>query len=129
MAIYVVHDKSGRILQHGTANAQDIKLVYVAEGHALVLVDRVPNPAYDSIVDGLLVNIALPEPPKSGYEIMTAALTLLAKSDWTQLPDVDMTDQRRAAWRTYRQALRDILNNTDPATPVTQHYVWPTQPA
>lgn len=32
---------------------------------------------------------------------------LLAASDWTQMPDVPLTDEQRAAWATYRQALRD----------------------
>lgn len=44
---------------------------------------------------------------------------LLAASDWTQLPDVQaaMPEARRAAWRKYRQALRD--NPTGP---------WPEVP-
>jgi len=32
---------------------------------------------------------------------------LLAASDWTQMPDAPLTDEQRAAWATYRQALRD----------------------
>ena len=46
---------------------------------------------------------------------------LLAKSDWMANSDVTMSD----AWRTYRQALRDLpANTTDPANPV-----WPTEPS
>ena len=33
--------------------------------------------------------------------------SLLAASDWTQMPDSPLTDDERAAWATYRQALRD----------------------
>jgi hypothetical protein len=33
---------------------------------------------------------------------------ILARSDWTQLPDSPLTDEQRAEWATYRQALRDI---------------------
>jgi hypothetical protein len=45
----------------------------------------------------------------------------LQQSDWTQVPDAPV-DQ--AAWATYRQALRDLPENTtDPANPV-----WPTKP-
>jgi len=45
----------------------------------------------------------------------------LAACDWTQLPDAKV-DQ--AAWATYRQALRDMPNNTkDPANPA-----WPVEP-
>jgi hypothetical protein len=47
--------------------------------------------------------------------------SLLAASDWTQVPDAPV-DQ--AAWATYRQQLRDLPNNTeDPANPA-----WPTKP-
>jgi hypothetical protein len=40
---------------------------------------------------------------------------LLAASDWTQMPDSPLTDEQRAAWATYRQALRDAPANWTPA--------------
>lgn len=47
---------------------------------------------------------------------------LLAESDWTVLAD---TPTPTAAWKTYRQALRDLPGNTtDPFNPV-----WPTPPS
>ena len=47
--------------------------------------------------------------------------SLLAESDWMANSDVTMTD----AWKTYRQALRDLPANTsDPSNPT-----WPTQPS
>lgn len=47
---------------------------------------------------------------------------LLAASDWTVLSD---TPASTAAWKTYRQALRDLpANTTDP-----HNVVWPTPPA
>jgi len=33
---------------------------------------------------------------------------LLTDCDWTQIPDVPLTDEQRKAWQEYRQALRDI---------------------
>jgi hypothetical protein len=42
------------------------------------------------------------------FEIRKQRDDLLAKSDWTQLPDAPLTDEKRAEWSTYRQALRDI---------------------
>lgn len=46
---------------------------------------------------------------------------LLAKSDWTQVLD---TPVDKEVWATYRQALRDLPNNTeDPFNPV-----WPVKP-
>lgn len=50
----------------------------------------------------------------------------LAASDWSQLPDAQaaMSDERKAAWTTYRQFLRDITTAfADPAD-----IVWPVQP-
>lgn len=44
---------------------------------------------------------------------------MLAGSDWTQLPDADLSPEALAAWTTYRQALRDI-DFDDP--------VWPEVP-
>jgi hypothetical protein len=46
---------------------------------------------------------------------------LLSASDWTQVADAPVD---KAAWATYRQALRDIPQQEGfPAT-----VVWPTQP-
>jgi hypothetical protein len=38
---------------------------------------------------------------------------LLADSDWTQLNDSSLSEDKRAAWAAYRQALRDITDNVD----------------
>lgn len=46
---------------------------------------------------------------------------LLSESDWTQVPDAPV-DQ--AAWKTYRQALRDITSQQGFPYEVT----WPTKP-
>jgi hypothetical protein len=35
-------------------------------------------------------------------------LELLAKSDWTQLPDSPLSPELKQAWADYRQALRDV---------------------
>jgi hypothetical protein len=46
---------------------------------------------------------------------------LLANSDWTQVADAPVD---KAAWATYRQALRDIPLQTD----FPWNTTWPTQP-
>ena len=48
---------------------------------------------------------------------------LLGSSDWTQLPDVPMPDEKISEWGTYRQDLRDITTQANPAT-----VSWPTPP-
>lgn len=50
---------------------------------------------------------------------------MLAACDWTQMPDVDLTDAKKQEWAAYRQALRDLpANTTDPANPD-----WPLPPS
>lgn len=46
----------------------------------------------------------------------------LAASDWTQLPDVTLTEEQKAAWSAYRQALRDYMTDWLPGKP------WPVTP-
>jgi hypothetical protein len=46
---------------------------------------------------------------------------LLTHTDWTQLPDAPVD---AGAWTSYRQALRDITEQTDPF-----NIVWPETPA
>lgn len=49
---------------------------------------------------------------------------LLVESDWTQLPDVTLTDEAKAAWLEYRQALRDMIDeDTNPFA-----VIWPEKP-
>lgn len=48
---------------------------------------------------------------------------LLSACDWRILPDAPGTDEERAAWLTYRKALRDITLQADP-TAIT----WPAAP-
>lgn len=48
---------------------------------------------------------------------------LLMSSDWVMLSDVPMTEEKRAEWIAYRQALRDMTDNFDPT-----NVVWPTPP-
>lgn len=47
----------------------------------------------------------------------------LQNSDWSQLPDVPLTEDQKIAWVEYRQALRDVTNQTDPFD-----IVWPVKP-
>jgi len=49
---------------------------------------------------------------------------LLDSSDWTQLPDVTISEEQLIEWRTYRQKLRDIAIGQ--GTP--ESVVWPTAP-
>jgi len=64
---------------------------------------------------------ALSEAPTDALEAERAAANreyrnqLLSSTDWTQLPDAPLTDEQKAAYGIYRQALRDL----------TDHVNWP----
>lgn len=47
----------------------------------------------------------------------------LSDCDWTQLPDAPVSNIEAQEWATYRQALRDITDQTDPF-----NITWPQEP-
>ena len=50
---------------------------------------------------------------------------LLQQSDWTALSDAHLSQDKKDAWFTYRQALRDLPENATDPTQVT----WPVSPS
>lgn len=53
-------------------------------------------------------------------QVRTKRNQLLAESDWRGMSDLTMSD----AWKTYRQALRDVGGQADPS-----NITWPEAPA
>ncbi len=56
---------------------------------------------------------------------------LLFLSDWTQMPDCQLTDDKKTEWKTYRQALRDLPAKTTPSINERENLTnvtWPTKP-
>ena len=51
---------------------------------------------------------------------------LLTECDWVHMPDVTISDSKKAEWVTYRQKLRDIPTTVIDNKP--QDVVWPTKP-
>lgn len=80
--------------------------------------DTTPKPT-EAEIDAKLSEIAADVPWR---ELRSERNARLAASDWTQVADATGDT---AAWATYRQALRDLPDNTtDPENPV-----WPSPPA
>jgi hypothetical protein len=48
----------------------------------------------------------------------------LMSSDWTQLPDVTLSEEKKTNWNNYRQSLRDISEQSGFPWDV----IWPSQP-
>lgn len=69
------------------------------------------------------------DPPLPAAEVLVARMRatrdrLLAQSDFTQLADAPLSEPERDAWRTYRQALRDLPGTIESP----QTIIWPTAP-
>ena len=60
-------------------------------------------------------SVGVVEAPYTEAEALKAVRALrnarLFDCDWTQLPDAPLSDAQRARWRTYRQALRDMMDD------------------
>lgn len=69
---------------------------------------------------------SVPEPTEEQQEIQVRAQrnSLLTLCDWTQLPDAPLTAEQKQEWAEYRQALRDVPEQTD----FPENVVWPSTP-
>ena len=103
-----------------------------------------PIPQFETIADGPIVwntdldaytntYVLTPYTPAQmelARQIQRGALTTerdtrLQTCDYTQLPDVPLTTEKRAEWVTYRQQLRDYMDTViDPFNPPA----WPVPP-
>ncbi len=108
----------------------------VGEGQRLVE-DQVPD--YDSLTQ-YIVRVT-PVPSDQDYveyqikditytdeELASEAISRrngeLLKSDWTQLPDVPLTESKLNFWREYRQSLRDVTEQSG----YPRNINWPVKP-
>jgi hypothetical protein len=130
--ILLVHTQEGPILGDVTDIPEAEVFVAEIEGD---YIDSAEVMATFSIVDDVPVipgrktekaskSTRPPDPPeKAMARLREFRDFLLRSSDWTQAADVP--PQTRAAWATYRQALRDLPQQTqNPNRPV-----WPPRPA
>lgn len=88
------------------------------------------DPLYEEVSAAALDVVLDPEPVPQTETMNTWAQVrqernlLLTLSDWTQLPDVNLTTELKGSWASYRQQLRDITEQFDDPGKV----VWPTPP-
>lgn len=54
-----------------------------------------------------------PSPEQLEASVKAHRDALLSMSDWTQVPDAPLSEAKRAEWREYRQALRDLTEQQD----------------
>ena len=118
---YAVYNQSGDILRTGSCQECDIdfqagdgEFIYIGESDQLT----------QKVVDGELVSKEPEQILDPMREIRLDRNTLLAKSDWTQMPDSPLTQEQKQAWADYRQALRDLPQSNLDLDAVK----WPQQP-
>lgn len=81
-----------------------------------------PRPSAHHIFDYDVMEWIDPRTQQEQWQAVRAQRDmLLTECDWTQLPDVPSST--RAAWTSYRQALRDITEQSDPFS-----IAWPVAP-
>ena len=96
-----------------TASAND------PEEHGVNIYNDIVSGKYGPIADYVAPVVS---PSQLWIQIRLQRDALMAASDYTQMPDYNASN--KAAWATYRQALRDLpQTQTDPA-----NITWPTKP-
>ena len=129
----------GKIMQTGTASREEDMLMQAASRPDLALVECGAIYGVHYFKDGKMK--AYPDQPSPHHQFDYAAEvwldartdddlieearqrrnSLLAQSDWTQMPDAPAD---KAAWAAYRQALRDITEQAD----FPHNIEWPAPP-
>ena len=84
-------------------------------GDAVVYRDPSLKPTWAQVQNGVV--------PEQWFVIRGQRIRKLRASDWSALPDVPMTVEKKSEWETYRQALRDVTTQSDPF-----NITWPTPP-
>ena len=130
MKQFVVYNANGKILRTGTcadfdfsAQAQDGETVI--EGEA--------DDATQCVIDGEIrdaepVTQNIDEQRRECLELLrTKRNAKITKTDYTQLTDSPLTDEKKVEWAIYRQALRDLPSQYQDETNIDK-VVYPTRP-
>ena len=84
-------------------------------GSDVVYRDSSLKPTWAQVQNGVV--------PEQWFVIRGQRLRKLRASDWSVLPDIPITAEKKSEWEAYRQALRDITTQPDPF-----NITWPTPP-
>lgn len=123
MKAYIVYNSTGDILRTGTCVNSDLDL---QAGKGEFVIEGQAHDELHTIVDGKVADKPLLEPTNTELntkclaEIRARRNKLLARSDFTQLPDSPLTDEQKAQYQTYRQQLRDLPQTYADATSIDE---------
>lgn len=131
---YTVVTSDGEVVRHGKAEVLPeppqgcLRLIGVLPPNAPsywdgeVFILKPPPPSAHHIFDYTTKQWVDPRTEQTQWPVVRSQRNaLLSASDWTQLPDVPLATKE--TWAIYRQALRDITEQTDPF-----NINWPVQP-
>lgn len=121
---YFVHNAKGEILRTGSCPSSHLLQQADSASGELVRQGAAEDDTQVFNTTTLLLEDKVIAPPTSNElwsEIKLRRNMLLSYCDWTQMPDVPVATQQ--LWQPYRQALRDITKQTDPA-----NIIFPTPP-
>lgn len=94
-------------------------------------VQRLDNLGFSKKPDGTIsfdyVVVDLNDEERLNRLIRQPRAQMLAWSDWTQIPDAPLTEEKRTAWAKYRQDLRDLTTVFADATSYDD-IIWPKNP-
>lgn len=138
MNFTIYKTSNGEIIQSGHCPDSDYLLQQIPEGCAIIALESKTNSQY---VENETVFDKPAQPTQFhvfDYEskqwvenadiakqyVIRQRNTLLYQSDWTQIPNNPLTEEKQQQWSGYRQALRDIT--MQPEYPF--NVIWPTQP-
>ena len=93
----------------------------------------------DDIVRGFFEKVEWNSESLSWEKTTIPELELMAKvrvernnglelSDWTQLPDSPLTEEKKAEWAEFRQKLRDLPENIPSDPTKYSNFIWPQRP-
>lgn len=105
MINFIVYNSEGDILRTGTCPGSMIDL---QAGDGEYVIEGVANDATNRISNGVVVDKPVEVTYISIDEIRVERDILIAKTDWTQLPDAPLTTAQKTQYKAYRTALRDL---------------------
>jgi hypothetical protein len=123
---YVVHSK-GKIMRHGTCSDALLKR-QAGKGESVII--GVVTSDNQRVINGKVVDVAPSN--EEAQEQLNAEVRkwrnmMLACCDWTQMIDAKLTKPKKAKWKSYRQALRDMPQNSQSITSA-HDIIWPVPP-
>ncbi len=130
MKQFVVYNANGKILRTGTCIDSDF-LAQAQDGEAVI--QGLANDITQCIIDGEIrdaepVTQNIDEQRRECLELLrTKRNAKITKTDYTQLTDSPLTDEKKVEWAIYRQALRDLPSQYQDETNI-DNVVYPTRP-